>query len=98
MPSKREGLGMAGLQSLIVGIPVIGANVHGIVDYVLPGKTGYLFDPDDVDGFAAGIEKLSDPAVRNAMKQDCIDIAMKFSKEVSWKQKEEIYKEVLCLN
>lgn len=98
MPSKREGLGMAGLQSMIVGVPVIGSNVHGIVDYVIPGKTGYLFDPDDVDGFAAGIEKLSDPEVRNAMKQNCIDTAMKFSKEVSWKQKEEIYKEVLCLN
>lgn len=51
-PSRREGLGMAALEAMASGIPIITSNVHGIVDYSIDGVTGYNYDPTDVDGFA----------------------------------------------
>ena len=52
LPSLREGLGMAGLEALATGIPVIGSDVQGIREYVIDGETGYLCNPIDEKEFA----------------------------------------------
>ncbi|MGI6226960.1 MAG: glycosyltransferase family 4 protein [Peptococcales bacterium] len=57
-PSQREGLGMAALEAMACGLPLITSNVHGIVDYSTDGKTGYTYNPKDIDGFASAISKL----------------------------------------
>lgn len=95
LPSKREGLGMAGIQSLVAGVPLLASNVHGIKDYMIEGKTGYMYEPDDAGGFADGLKSLSDKKARESMRQDCIAMARKFTLEVSSQQMREIYKELL---
>lgn len=95
LPSKREGLGMVSLQAMIAGVPLVTPNVHGIKDYMRQGKTGYLCDPDDVEGFAEGIRKLCDPQVRASMRENCIKMAEQFSQEVSSGQMRAIYQELL---
>src|SRR5699024_9605117 len=55
-PSKREGLGMAALEAMAAGLPIITSNVHGIVDYSINGQTGYNYSPTDVEGFLEGIK------------------------------------------
>ena len=67
LPSTREGLGMVGLQALAAGVPLVTSNVHGIVDYMVEGKTGYMVSPYDVSGFADAIKKLADPGMRNRL-------------------------------
>lgn len=57
-PSYREGLGMAALEAMSFGLPIITSDVHGIVDYSQNGKTGYNFKPSDFKGIAKAIEKL----------------------------------------
>lgn len=57
-PSKREGLGLAALEAMAAGLPLITSNVHGIVDYSVNDKTGYAVEPHDVDLFKYYIEKL----------------------------------------
>ena len=52
IPSIREGLGLAGVQSLAAGVPVIGSSVQGIKDYIVDGKDGYLCAPFDDTAFA----------------------------------------------
>ncbi len=59
LPSRREGLSRAVLESLAMGVPVLGANTRGITDSVLPDG-GLIVDPDDVDGVAAAIAQLVD--------------------------------------
>lgn len=95
-PSKIEGLGLAGVEAMAAGVPLVSSNVHGILDYVIDGKTGYAIKPTDVDGFAAAIDKLAaDPALRESMKEACLQAVEPFeitnALNVMW----DIYKEIL---
>lgn len=59
-PSHREGLGLAALEAMASGLPLVTSNVHGINDYSIDGVSGYKCDPDDADGFAEAIGRLID--------------------------------------
>lgn len=83
-PSFREGLGMAALEAMACGLPIITSNVHGIVDYSIDGITGYCYSPNDVCGFANAIEQLmNNLSLRNDMKDRNIEFAKKFDIEKS---------------
>jgi glycosyltransferase involved in cell wall biosynthesis len=36
-PSRIEGLGLAGIEAMAAGVPLVSSNVHGILDYVIDG-------------------------------------------------------------
>lgn len=95
IPSIREGLGLAGIQSLAAGVPLVGTDVQGIRDYIVDGETGYLAKADDADGFAHGLRLLADASAREAMKEKCVEMSRRFSTQVSRKQMEAIYREML---
>ena len=59
-PSRREGLGLAGIEAMAAGLPIITSNINGINEYSVNGETGFSYGPEDVDGFADGIEYLAD--------------------------------------
>lgn len=96
LPSTREGLGMAGLEMLAAGLPLVTSNVHGIKDYMVDGVTGYMVSPYDVDGFSDALIKLSDSDVRERMKSECIRAVEQFDNSVSNQQMLNIYQELLC--
>ena len=56
-PSMREGLGIAALEAMASGLPLLTSNVGGIPDYVKNGITGFSYRYDDIDGFAEGLQK-----------------------------------------
>lgn len=95
-PSRIEGLGLAGVEAMAAGIPLISSNVHGILDYVIDGKTGYALPPEDVEGFAEAIKKLAhDPDLRESMRENCLKAVDPFeitnALNVMW----DIYREIL---
>lgn len=47
VPSRQEGLGLAALEALAAGVPVVASNVGGLSEIVQPNKTGLLVPPDD---------------------------------------------------
>ena len=57
-PSVREGLGLASLEAMASGLPLITSNVQGVPDYVENGVTGYMCNPKDVDAYAENMNKL----------------------------------------
>jgi glycosyltransferase involved in cell wall biosynthesis len=59
LPSFREGLSRSVLESLALGVPVIGSDIRGIADVVAPDG-GRLFEPGDVDSLTNAICKLLD--------------------------------------
>lgn len=95
-PSKIEGLGLAGIEAMAAGIPIVSSNVHGILDYVVDGETGYAVAPNDVEGFANAIKKLADNSeLRVAMKDKCIKAVEPFDLKNALKAMWDIYKEIL---
>lgn len=97
IPSVREGLGLAGVQSLAAGVPVVGTSVQGIKDYISDGNTGFLCNPFDAEGYANVIEKLAslEEKERERMKECCIEMSKSFDTKISVAQVKEIYNEVL---
>ena len=95
-PSKIEGLGLAGIEAMAAGVPLVSSNVHGILDYVIDGETGYACDPDDVEGFAKAIDRLaSDSKLRESMKTKCIEAVKPFELNNALRVMWDIYDEIL---
>lgn len=70
LPSKEEGIGIAALEAMEAGLPLITSNVQCFKDFMEDGVTGFFFKPDDVTGFVAGIEALTeDKKLREQMGQ-----------------------------
>lgn len=78
-PSLSESFGMALVEAMERGIPVIGTKVGGMPEIIVPGETGFLVEPGDVQALARTIiqlfaddslrKKLGDAARIHAIKQ-----------------------------
>lgn len=58
LPSFYEGLGIAALEAMHVGLPLIVSNVGGLKDLVKDNINGYIFDPCDVSTIADSMERV----------------------------------------
>ncbi len=62
MPSLSEGLPVAGVQAMAMGLALVLSRVGGCVDLVEPGENGYLVESGDRAGFVVALQALlSDP-------------------------------------
>jgi glycosyltransferase involved in cell wall biosynthesis len=62
MPSRSEGWGLAAVEALVRGIPVLASNTGGLPEIVEAGKTGWLVPPGDAQALAEAIAQAeSDP-------------------------------------
>ena len=58
LPSEHESFGLAALEAMSCGLPVVASNVGGLHEVVQDGETGFLFDPHDVAGMSDVIVRL----------------------------------------
>ena len=67
-PSHREGFGVACLEAMAHGRPVVAGAVGGLLDLVVNGETGILVAPGNVPALRAALERLlADPELRRRM-------------------------------
>jgi D-inositol-3-phosphate glycosyltransferase len=65
VPSRSESFGLVALEAAACGIPVVAASVGGLTTLVEHGRTGYLVEPGDAEGFARRVaEIVSDPGLQ----------------------------------
>jgi glycosyltransferase involved in cell wall biosynthesis len=60
LPSRREGLPVVAVEAAWAGRPVVAADVSGMREVVLDGRTGRLVPPGDRDALAAAIGEIID--------------------------------------
>ena len=58
MPSGSETFGLAALEAMACGVPVVASNIGGLPELVVDGETGYLCPLGDVDAFAERAARL----------------------------------------
>jgi glycosyltransferase involved in cell wall biosynthesis len=60
---KMEGLPVALMEALAVGVPAVATNISGVPELIRDGETGLLVEPGDAVQLAAAIERTTaDPA------------------------------------
>ena len=92
LPSEQESFGLAALEAMAAGVPVISSNAGGIPEVNEDGFTGYVKPIGDVDGMAeAAIDLLSDDAKLEQFKLNARQHAQKFSLENILPMYEELY-------
>ena len=53
LPSSQESFGLVALEAMACDVPVVASNVGGLPEVIDTGVSGFLHDPDDLDGMAA---------------------------------------------
>lgn len=80
LPSAYESFGLAALEAMACGIPVISSNAGGLPEINQQGITGYLSDVGDVADMARNsISILKDDAVLNGFKEAAYKQAHSFT-------------------
>lgn len=57
LPSLSEATPVVILEAMATALPVVASRVGGVPQLVLEGRTGFLVDPADVEGFAGAISR-----------------------------------------
>ncbi len=96
LPSETESFGLAALEAMAEGIPVVSSNTGGIPEVNKDGYSGYLSNVGDVDGMAKNaIKILSNEATLNQFKTNAREQSKLFSLEEILPVYENIYNAVL---
>lgn len=97
LPSASESFGLAALEALACGVPVVGSIVGGLPELVNDGQVGYLAPIGDVKGMARrSLEILSDQSLHQQMAANARKLTVeKYDTRDIVKQYYQLYQEVL---
>lgn len=68
LASSEEGLGISVIEGSACGLPAVVSNCTGLPETIIDGKTGFLFELNDMEGLCGHLLRLgTDPALRASM-------------------------------
>jgi len=76
MPSRAELQCIAAMEAMATALPVVAANAMALPHLVTEGVNGHLYEPGDIDGFAAALTDVltADPARLDKMKNASLEV------------------------
>ena len=96
LPSQTESFGLAALEAMAVGVPVISTNAGGLPEVNRDGYSGYMGNVGDVDDMAAkAVSILSDEIKLAEFKQNALKVAQEFDIQKVIPLYEQIYRRAL---
>jgi N-acetyl-alpha-D-glucosaminyl L-malate synthase BshA len=79
LPSEYESFGLAALEAMAAGVPVVTSNAGGLTEINMPGETGYMGDVGDVKTMGQqAIKILRDENVLKQFKEKAAAHARKY--------------------
>lgn len=97
LPSETESFGLAALEAMAVGVPVISSNTGGIPEVNIHGYSGYMSYVGDTDDMAANaLDLLQNEEKLNKFKQQALKRAKDFSIDKVLPLYEDLYESVIA--
>jgi glycosyltransferase involved in cell wall biosynthesis len=95
VPSQLEGLGLAGIEALAAGRPIVSYDVGGMREIVSDGVDGRIVEPADQRAFAqAVLDLLSDPGRLKAFGANALKNSLQFGVEQHVQKLLQCYRDV----
>ena len=92
LPSETESFGLAALEAMACGVPVISSNSGGLPEVNKDGITGYLSNVGDIESMSKNaISILEDDAKLNVFKRNALKVASDFDIKKILPLYEEVY-------
>lgn len=95
LPSETESFGLAALEAMAAGVPVVSSNTGGIPEVNLHGVSGFLADVGQTDEMAAYVLQILQPDNFAQMKAGALNTSKKFSLSEILPQYEELYRKLV---
>lgn len=96
LPSVSEGASKVSLESMACATPVLTTDIIGNRNITLNGKTGYLIQPKDINGFVTKIKYLlSNETTRVEMGVNAYNHSKSYTWDASAKKQIEIYESLV---
>jgi len=95
LPSETESFGLAALEAMAVGVPVVSSNTGGIPEVNIHGESGFLSEVGDIQDMAKNLIYLLQPAILQQFKKNALERSKVFSLTQILPQYEALYRKLV---